>query len=195
MGARFGMSVPDSRVVVLLLAACVAVIAAVFDLRRRSIPNLLTGAAVLAGITFHSARSGWSGLVFSLLGMAVGGGALLVFYVLGGMGAGDVKLMGGIGALVGAGLVISVLVFTGLFGGIMAIGKLIMRHMKKNEVEKTVFTSERPADNVVGEAWKRKKAGGDPMKETMPYGVAIAVGTLLSLFFDIVARDSCRRYF
>ncbi len=192
--ARYGVSMPDYRFLSLLLAAFVAVIAAAFDLRRRTIPNVVTAAAVVAGIALHTARSGWAGFTFSLLGVAVGGGALLLFYLLGGMGAGDVKLMGGIGALVGAGLVFYILVYTGVAGGIMAMVKLIMRRRKQNEVDRAICPSGRPDDAEVGEACRRRQAGGNPMKETMPYGVAIAAGTLLALFFDIVARGFYRGY-
>jgi len=162
---------------VLLLVAGLAVTAAVFDLRQRRIPDVLTVPAVLAGITIHTARSGWDGLVFSLLGIAIGGGALLLFFIIGGMGLGDVKLMAGIGALGGFRFAISVLVLTGVAGGIMAIGKLIVWYRKKSAKEKDVKLSEFPADSRVGDS---------PLKETMPYGVAIAVGALVSVIMVIV---------
>jgi len=153
------------------------VIAAVFDLRQRRIPNALTVTAMLAGILIHTTRSGWDGFTFSLLGLAVGGGALLIFFVFGGMGAGDVKLMAGIGALVGFRFAISVLVLTGVAGGIMAIGKMISWHWRPSAAAKELKPPEFPADS---------RAGDSPLKETMPYGVAIAIGTLVSVIMVIV---------
>ena len=166
---------------ILLLVGSVAVIAAVFDLRQRRIPNALTVPAMLAGILIHSSRSGWDGLTFSLLGLAIGGGVLLIFFVFGGMGAGDVKLMAGIGALGGFRFTISVLVLTGVAGGIMAIGKIIIWHWRPSTAAEDLKPSEFPADSRVGDS---------PLKETMPYGVAIALGTLVSIIMVIVTGGS-----
>jgi prepilin peptidase CpaA len=167
---------PGFSVLALVLATWIAVIAAVWDLRWRRIPNVLTIPAVVSGIALHGVQSGRGGLVSSLWGMAIGGGVLLVFYILGGMGAGDVKLMAGIGALVGARLIFPVLVFMGVAGGIMAMGKLIVRY---SQVRATLA-------QVGGD----RQPGGGPMKETMPYGVAIAAGTLISLILLVVAGRS-----
>jgi len=176
-----GINVGSFRFWVLLLVAVVAATAAVFDIRQRRIPNALTIPAMLAGIAIHTARSGWDGFTFSLLGMAIGGGVLLLFFVFGGMGAGDVKLLAGIGALGGFRFVISVLVLTGVAGGIMAMGKLIVWHRRRSQTAKEVKSSELPADSKVGDS---------PLKETMPYGVAIAVGTLVSVIMVIVSGGS-----
>ncbi|MFH1312003.1 MAG: A24 family peptidase [Candidatus Eisenbacteria bacterium] len=166
---------------ILLLMVCVAATAAIFDLRQRRIPNALTVPAMLAGIVIHTARSGWGGFTFSLLGLAIGGGALLLFFVFGGMGAGDVKLLAGIGALGGLSFTLSVLVLTGVAGGIMAIGKLIVWHRRPSTAVKDVKPSEFPADSKIGDS---------PLKETMPYGVAIAIGTLASVIMVIVNGGS-----
>ena len=162
---------------ILSVVGSVAVIAAVFDLRQRRIPNALTVPAMLAGILIHTSRSGWDGLTFSLLGLAIGGGVLLIFLILGGMGAGDVKLMAGIGALGGFHLAISVLVLTGVAGGIMAIAKIIIWHWRPSAAAKDLKPPGSPADS---------KAGDSPLKETMPYGVAIAIGALVSVIMVIV---------
>jgi prepilin peptidase CpaA len=184
------MSVRGFHFLILTLVACVAVIAAISDLRWRRIPNALTLPAVILGISLHTLRSGWEGLAFSLWGMAIGGSVLLFFYILGGMGAGDVKLMAGIGALAGTRLVLSVLVLTAIAGGIMAIGKLIVRYRKPYQVKKMVDQAGTHADTVAGEIHETRHAGGSPMKETIPYGVAIAAGTLLSLIFVMVSGGS-----
>jgi prepilin peptidase CpaA len=162
---------------VLLVVGIVAVIAAVFDLRQRRIPNALTVPAMLAGILIHTSRSGWDGFTFALLGLLVGGGVLLIFHILGGMGEGDVKLMAGIGALGGFRFAISVLVLTGVAGGIMAIAKIIIWHWRPSRAAKDLKPSESPADSKVGDS---------PLKETMPYGVAIAIGALASVIMVIV---------
>lgn len=88
----------------ILQFACVAVLALVAsatDLHRRKIPNWLTVTAAIAGLAFHISTAGVAGLWLSLGGFAVGFGILLVLWLIGGGGAGDVKLMGAVGAWLG----------------------------------------------------------------------------------------------
>jgi len=86
--------------------AAVLIAAAVSDLRRGTVYNWLTYPAILAGLVLgviQGAADGdtANGLVDHILGFGFGFGVLLVAYLLGGMGGGDVKLMGAIGALLG----------------------------------------------------------------------------------------------
>jgi prepilin peptidase CpaA len=73
------------------------------------------------GLLIHAAWAGWRGFGHSVLGLLLGLSFLFVFYLLGGMGAGDVKLMGAAGALLGAPHVAYAFVLTGLLGGLMAM--------------------------------------------------------------------------
>ena len=82
--------------------AALTLAAIVTDLRARRIPNWLTVTGLVTAIVFHGATAGWDGLKFSLGGFAVGFGVLFVLWVIGGGGGGDVKLMGAIGAWMGA---------------------------------------------------------------------------------------------
>jgi prepilin peptidase CpaA len=184
------MSIPGFGSLIFILAAGVAVTAAVYDLRYRRIPNALTMPALLSGIVLHTVRSGWDGLLFSLWGMAIGGGVLLAFCIVGGMGQGDVKLMGGIGALVGSRLALSVLIFMGIAGGIMAMGKLAVSYRRRYRIEKKRKLTSARSGATVGSAGEGRQAGDNPMKETMPYGVAIAAGTIVSLVLVMVARGA-----
>src|SRR5579859_2753636 len=90
-----------SELVLNLILVTVLAIAAVTDLRKRRIPNMLTFPALGFGILLNSAFAGVDGLKSSgeaaLLAIAV----LLPLYMFKGMGAGDVKLMAAIGALKG----------------------------------------------------------------------------------------------
>lgn len=169
-----------------VLTTCAVIIGAACDLKRRLIPNAVTITAISAGIVAHTAHSGWKGLSLSLGGIAVGGGALLLFHLLGAMGAGDVKLMGGVGALLGYRLVLSVLIFTVIAGGLMAAGKLILRRVGRYEPERTVdpdMIPVRPAGKGMDSG---RRGGGSAMRETIPYGVAIAAGTLMTLILAVV---------
>lgn len=75
----------------------------VMDVRTGRIPNWLTVPAFALGLLTHLGIAGWAGLKFSLLGFATGFGLLLVLMLIGGGGAGDVKMMGALGGVVGVG--------------------------------------------------------------------------------------------
>ena len=72
--------------------------AVIEDLGWRRVSNWTSGGAVAGGLIVHYLQKGWSGAWHSLLGALIGFGVFLVFYLMGGMGGGDVKLMSGFGA-------------------------------------------------------------------------------------------------
>ena len=86
---------------VAILAAALGLAACVTDLRTRQIPNWIPAAALVGGVAIHGWLGGWRGAVMSLLAAACGFLAFLIFYLLGGMGGGDVKLTAGFGAVLG----------------------------------------------------------------------------------------------
>jgi prepilin peptidase CpaA len=102
-------------------ALSIAALGCVFDLRTRRIPNWLTVGAAAAGLVFHAATGGMSGLERSAGGWAVGATLLIVPYALGGMGGGDVKLVGALGAWLGPGDTFWLAMYTGMAGAIAAV--------------------------------------------------------------------------
>jgi prepilin peptidase CpaA len=102
-----------------VLVVCVA--ACVTDFRSRRIPNVLTFGAAAAAIGFHALTGGWSGLGGSLAGWAVGVAVFAPFFVLGGMGAGDVKLLAAIGAWLGPLDTVWTALYTMIAGGMLAL--------------------------------------------------------------------------
>jgi prepilin peptidase CpaA len=97
------------------------IVAAVWDIRSRRIPNWLTLSGVLAAFAAHTWLGGGVGALLSLKGLGV---AMLIYfplYALRGMGAGDVKLMAAVGALTGAGNWFGVFLFTAMIGAVIAI--------------------------------------------------------------------------
>src|SRR5262245_45845647 len=103
----------------IVLIAVVAA-AAVWDVRTRRIPNELIVAGALSGLVLHGARTGVEGVLISLEGGLFGFALFIVFFLVRGMGAGDVKLFAAVGALVGPQILPLVFVFTALIGGIAA---------------------------------------------------------------------------
>jgi len=99
----------------------VAAVACVYDLRTRRIPNVLTFGAAVAGLVFHAAMAGASGAMTTVGGWLLGIALFFPIFALGGLGAGDVKLLGAIGAWLGPAVVLPVGVYSALAGGIFAI--------------------------------------------------------------------------
>jgi prepilin peptidase CpaA len=100
------------------------VIAAVTDVREGRIPNWLTFSLAGFGMGVLSWEHGWDGFLFSLGGLGMGIICLMLFYIKGGMGAGDVKLLGAIGAILGPGQVVFAFAFAAMLGGLYSLALL-----------------------------------------------------------------------
>jgi prepilin peptidase CpaA len=105
------------------IVIAVGVIACVFDIRTRRIPNALTFSAALAGLLFHFSKTGVDGAQFAAGGWVVGLLLLLPYFALGGMGGGDVKLVAALGAWLGPANAFSLSIYAGIAGG--AIGLIV----------------------------------------------------------------------
>src|SRR5687767_4483683 len=84
------------------LVTVTLVVAAVIDGWKLKVPNLITFPMIISGWIYSGVFFGWEGLGYSLLGTVVGLALLMPAYAIGGMGAGDVKLLAGVGAWVWA---------------------------------------------------------------------------------------------
>ena len=114
-----------------LIAIAVGLVAMVTDFKRREIDNWLVVAALVAGLGWQVGQHGWIGIFHALAGAAAGFGVFLVFYLLGGMGGGDVKLMAGFGALLGLGRLLEAALWTAAVGGLLALGFLGWRTARR----------------------------------------------------------------
>ena len=110
---------------VLLIGLAIALIlAAVIDVRESRVPNWLTFSLAGFGMAVHGWHQGFNGLILSVEGLAVGILCLIFFYIKGGMGAGDVKFLGAIGAVLGPHLVVYVFGFAAILGGVYSLAML-----------------------------------------------------------------------
>ncbi len=159
-----------------ILAA--VLIAVVWDVRYRRIPNWLVFPLLVGGIGISTAVQGWHGLGQSALGILLAAVAVGAFYCLGGMGMGDVKLCAAIGAWIGPAQLGLALVMTGFAGGVMALGWAICGGFLRESLDGA-------GELVLG----MRKRGVRPHStlvlsnastRKMPYAPAIAVGTILS---------------
>jgi prepilin peptidase CpaA len=180
------MTVHDTNLVYATAALLCAGVAAVFDLRTRRVPNLLTGPSILLGLLLHLVLGGWSQLGLAAAAAAIAGGIFLVFYLAGGMGAGDVKLMTAVACIAGYQSVFELLVATVLMGGVFAIA-LALVHGKLKETFR----------NISALFVHHSVAGLTPhpdlnLKNTrtlrLPYAIAIAAGCVITLLGVIPLR-------
>ena len=109
------------EMVPLAVVAVVGVIAAIIDIRIFKVHNFLTVPLAVSGLLFHLYQAGASGIAHSLGGLLIGFLSLIIFYALGGIGAGDVKLMSGVGAWLGAWLTLNVLIVAGIASGVYSV--------------------------------------------------------------------------
>jgi prepilin peptidase CpaA len=85
----------------ILILTCAITISVIEDLKRQKIPNLVTFPTMVLALAYHSFSGGLNGFLISATGLALGIGLFIIPYILGGMGAGDAKLMGAAGAIFG----------------------------------------------------------------------------------------------
>ena len=115
-------------------AIATAVVASVFDLHSRRIPNLLTFGAAAAALTVASLTGGLPGAGASLTGWLVATVLWIPIYALGGMGAGDVKLLAAIGAWLGPATAVQVSLYSAIAGGAMAVVVAVARGVARQTV-------------------------------------------------------------
>jgi len=150
------------------IAGIIGVAAIVDDLRRRQISNWISCSAFAAGMVLQVVEHGGRGALAALAGSAAGAGVFFVFYLLGGMGGGDVKLMAGFGAVLGVKRLLEAALWTAGCGGLMAVAVIAVSALRE---------ACRPSAEsaLAGSAPRR------PAVESIPYAPAIAAGVWLSL--------------
>lgn len=152
---------------------------AVSDVKTRRIPNYLTLGGALAGLVFQALSYGWWGLQEGLLGLILGFGLLIIPYLLGGMGAGDVKALAALGAWLGPAKTFQLFLYMAIAGGVLALAVLAWRGFRGIQLRQ-LWTN---AVNLIL-CRPHGLAGPDtsgPKGPGIPYGVALALG-MLALF-------------
>jgi len=170
----------QAQMLIPVTAILVAVAACVFDLRSRRIPNALTFGAALAGLVFHRLVDGPEGALVAAGGWLVGLCIFLPFFMLRGMGGGDVKLLAALGAWVGPQEALWVAVYTGIAGGVLGVCVAFSRGYLKTAMR-----------NVLGALlyWGTvgmKPVPGLTLESTdaprLAYAIPILAGTLVTLW-------------
>ncbi|WP_317891028.1 A24 family peptidase [Edaphobacter bradus] len=157
-------------------AAIVALCGALFDIRSARIPNFLTYSAMASALVCRFAFLGWRGLVDGTAGLLIAGGVFFLLFVIRAMGGGDVKLMAAVGAWVGLPNVGRALIASALCGGLMAVGYMIFLKRFRSTLSNVVSLIRFHA--VMGAEPHPEINLANPSAVRMPYGVAIALGSL-----------------
>jgi prepilin peptidase CpaA len=163
---------------VCVLVSMILIVAAIIDGWKLKVPNWVTFPMVFSGWAFSAYMFGWEGLVASLIGTAVGLALLLPLYAIGGMGAGDVKLLAGVGAWVWGWVTLYAFCFSAVIGGLIAVGMVVYHRKIRHHTGQFMA--------ILTEIWvvrdpNQLSAMAAERKSTMmllPYGIPIAIGTI-----------------
>ena len=157
------------------------VVAAVIDGLQLKVPNWITYPMIISGWVYSAALSpypGWEGLWFSLVGTAVGLALLLPAYAIGGMGAGDVKLMAGVGAWMWGTVTFYAFAVSTIVGAVIAVGMVLWtKSWDKHKAQFWGIVNEivtiKDPEKLAEIAAERK-----PRMFLLPYGIPIAIGSI-----------------
>jgi prepilin peptidase CpaA len=157
------------------------IVAAVIDGLKLKVPNWITFPMIISGWIYSATLSpyaGWEGLMYSVIGTVVGLALLLPLYAIGGMGAGDVKLLAGVGAWVWGTSTLYAFAVSAIVGGVIAVLMVVLR--RKWFQHKTQFwmicneiLTVKDPEKLAAIAAERK-----PSMMLLPYGIPIAIGTI-----------------
>lgn len=160
----------------LVVLASGLAIAVVTDVRTRRIPNWLTGSLAVAGLGMSLASGGLTPQQ-SALGLLAGLLLMMPAHLIGATGAGDVKLMAAVGALVGPGPTLRAFLFTAVAGGVFAVAVAARR----GRLADTLYGT---SQLVMSPSSARQAIEHTDRANRFAYGPAIAIGTLLSLMVN-----------
>jgi prepilin peptidase CpaA len=160
------------------LVTIVLVVAAVIDGIELKVPNWITFPFILGGWAYSTVAFGWEGLGWSLVGTVVGLALLLPPYAIGGMGAGDVKLLAGVGAWIYGTHTAYAFAVSAIVGAVLAIAMVLARrswsrHFAQFQIILNEILVIRNPERLAAIAAERK-----PTMLLLPYGIPIAIGTI-----------------
>ena len=159
-------------VVLLVAIAVYSLVTVWFDHRQRRIPNAVTVPMFLLGWIYQLAFAGWAGLADGALGFVVGFGSLLVLWLIGAAGGGDVKLLGGLSVWLGWRLTYEVLIASVGFvilGTIISLALTLVRRGPEQLKQQHLATG--------GSRKPRKE------RRVMAYAIPVALATWAVLVF------------
>ncbi|MEN3326185.1 MAG: prepilin peptidase CpaA [Acidobacteriota bacterium] len=165
---------PD--VMKLLLLIPMAVFIVYYDVRYRRIPNMLVLSLLIGGLTINISFGGLNGALTSLEGLALAFLPMFLIHMFGAMGAGDVKLFGAVGSVIGVSMVPMTFVVVVMLGAVLAIYTML----RSGTILSTLHGVLRIFVGIMP-GWEMPRFAMPPdRKHTIPYGVAIMLGSLIA---------------
>lgn len=165
-----------------LVASAGALVAAITDVRTFKVYNVLTVPLMASGMAYHGFTNGWAGLEQSLGGLLFGVGILLLPFLMGGMGAGDVKLLSAVGAWLGMHATFHVFLVSAFASGVCAIAMLVHQNNSREVVVRLQTMWVRFNSVLVHpgrDEWMQSVVPDkNPRQRVIPYGAMVALGIL-----------------
>jgi prepilin peptidase CpaA len=177
------MTTIQSEMIYPAIATGCALVGSIYDVKSRRVPNLVTFPCFLLGLGLHLVLGGWKQMLLALAAGMICGLVFLVFYLAGGMGAGDVKLIMAVGCIAGLSHIVYILSLTAIAGGVMALGLALIR----GRLQETFL-------NVGELITHHRRKGLQPHPDLnlsnartlrLPYALAIAGGCILTLYIQV----------
>ena len=165
---------PD--VMKLLLLIPMAIFIVYYDVRYRRIPNVLVLSLLIGGFTINISFGGLNGALTSVEGLALAFLPMFLIHMFGAMGAGDVKLFGAVGSVIGVSMVPLTFVVVVMLGAVLAIYTMLRSGTMFSTLHGVlrIFVGIMPG-------WEMPRFAIPPdRKHTIPYGVAIMLGSLIA---------------
>ncbi|MEJ2660736.1 MAG: A24 family peptidase [Desulfobacteraceae bacterium] len=170
---------PIMDAVLMKVLVALLLVIVMIDLHTFRIPNLITMPFALMAMTYYGVIYGYAGLLFSLAGLGIGMTLLLVPYMMGGLGGGDVKFFGMVGAFLGPKVVVTAFFFVAIVGGVYAVNMIILH--SQGFRSSVIFMRAALFEFILT---RNILLGSDALCSGRPrlkYGMAIAFGTGLFL--------------
>lgn len=174
----------------ILLYGCliiVLMISSATDLRHRKIPNLLTFPTIVIALISYSFVGGMEGFLFSLYGLAAGFILFFVPFIMGGMGAGDVKLMCAVGAVIGFSHILGSILFIAIVGGLMSVVAIVLRRSFKRTIL-NIFNACLFMGIKQNNSFKATQKS-ELVREGIPFGIAISGGVFLYFIYLVLNKQ------
>jgi len=162
------------------IAIAASLVAAVTDVWKYQIYNILTWPLLILGLLYHSLAVEGIGTVPSVLGISVGFVPMALFYLSGGLGAGDVKLMAGLGAWLGPFVTLQVLFASWLAAGLYAVGLLLLNVVAPRG-ERVRYCRPALASHGSDGQISQLIALSNRRRRLIPFGVMILAGVVATL--------------
>jgi prepilin peptidase CpaA len=175
----FNIPLPPVPIQIVLLLLVIP--AALYDILYRRIPNWLTLAGTVAGLTINLLVGGLPGVRESLLGLLLGFTFYFLLYLLRGMGAGDVKLMAAVGAIAGPAAWLRIFILTAFLAGFFGFLLASSKGRLKETLSNFAFMLHQLAFFRAPHLQRPDLDVRNPERLRMPHGAAAGLGCILYL--------------